>query len=585
MASFMRFYLIVFQITLIAILNPCSGQGRWILDPIPSPGSNEISWRKSFRDSVKLRKYISAKAFELRHKNYPGLSFDSMEMIRNEVRLLYHSGPYRPQLNWFIPDTFLFPLLTKLKAGQKSGNTLAGANLMRDKVLRILENNGYPFASLNWEEEPQSSRLRLTGSVFDLVKIDTVIIEGKLKISRKFLYRYLDIRPGKPYDESAIISAEQRLNAMEFAEAAAPVKVAFRPEGAEVKVALKDRKASQFYFILGLLPGSSGRKVLITGDALLNLFSPFGAGEQIFFQWQKMQPKTQKLIASFSYPFLAGLPVGVSARFEFFKRDTSWIDLNWDYAVQYQLSGLNYLKLGVRQQEVFPLNTDTIAVKLSRSLPGIQRISSVQAMIEANWQKLDYRFNPTSGWQLKMLVTGGVKSLLRDNAVTSLKDEQKGSSFAWLYDSVRLKHFQFSISVHADKYWKLARRMTILTGLTGKFQYSPLMVQNELYRLGGMNNLRGFDEETFFTPSYTLLRIEFRYLLSKNAFYYIFYNHAAFSGTQNYSRWLFPFGFGSGVSLETKAGIFTISYAMGTLPGESFSWRNGKIHFGYINYF
>ncbi len=581
----MRSVIFSFLIALAAMVNTCLAQGKWRLDPQPSPGSNELRWRTSFRDSVKMQSYIGAKSAEFRHKDFPALSIDTTAFFGNKLIMHYHSGPYRPQVQWLIPDSFLFPLLGRIKTSQKSGTTLAGANLTREKVLRILENNGYPFASLNWEESNQGKGLKLTGSVFDLVKIDTVIIEGKVKVSRKFLYRYLDIRPGKPYNESSITSAEQRLNSMEFAEAAAPVKVAFRPEGAEVKLALKDRKASQFYFILGLLPGSSGRKVLVTGDALLNLFSPFGAGEQIFFQWQKMQPKTQKLIASFSYPFLAGLPLGVAARFEFFKRDTSWIDLNWDYAVQYQLSGLNYLKLGVRQQEVFPLKTDTNAVKLSRSLPLVQRISSVQAMIEANWQKLDYRFNPTSGWQLKMLVTGGVKSLLRDNAVTSLKDEQKGSSFAWLYDSVRLKHFQFSISVQADKYWKLARRMTILTGLTGKFQYSPLMVQNELYRLGGMNNLRGFDEETFFTPAYSLLRIEFRYLLSKNAYYYLFYNHAAFTGSQNYSRWLFPYGFGSGVSLETKAGIFAISYAMGSLPGESFSWRNGKIHFGYINYF
>lgn len=581
----MRFYIFTFIVLLAGLPNLCLGQGRWFLEPKPVQGSDEINWRSNFQDSLKLRNYIRAKVLELSHKNYPGFSIDTVIAGRNKVIVLYHSGPYRPLINWLIPDTLFSPLLTKVKAGQKSGGTLAGANLARERVLRILENNGYPFASLNWVEDPQTRSLKLDGSLFDLIKIDTVIIEGKLKISRRFLYRYLDIRPGKPYDESAISSAEQRLNAMEFAEAAAPVKVAFRPQGAEVKVALKDRKASQFYFILGLLPGSSGRKVLVTGDALLNLFSSFGAGEQIFFQWQKMQPKTQKLTASFSYPFLAGLPVGVAARFEFFKRDTSWIDLNWDYAVQYQLSGLNYLKVGVRQQEVFPLKTDTNAVKLNRSLPPVQRISSVQAMIEANWQKLDYRFNPTSGWQFKTMLTTGVKSLLRDNAVSGLKDEQKGSSFAWLYDSVRLKHFQISISLQADKYWRLARRMTILTGLTGKFQYSPLMAQNELYRLGGMNNLRGFDEETFFTPAYTLLRIEFRYLLSKNAHYYIFYNHAAFSGTQNYSRWLFPYGFGSGVSLETKAGIFAISYAMGALPAESISWRNGKIHFGYINFF
>jgi hypothetical protein len=47
----------------------------------------------------------------------------------------------------------------------------------------------------------------------------------------------------------------------------------------------------------------------------------------------------------------------------------------------------------------------------------------------------------------------------------------------------------------------------------------------------------------------------------------------------------FPFGFGAGAAFETKIGIFGLSYAMGRQLDNAISFKSGKIHFGYVNYF
>jgi hypothetical protein len=46
-----------------------------------------------------------------------------------------------------------------------------------------------------------------------------------------------------------------------------------------------------------------------------------------------------------------------------------------------------------------------------------------------------------------------------------------------------------------------------------------------------------------------------------------------------------PIGTGIGLTLETKAGVFGLSYAIGKLPQNPFNLRSAKIHFGYVNYF
>ena len=46
-----------------------------------------------------------------------------------------------------------------------------------------------------------------------------------------------------------------------------------------------------------------------------------------------------------------------------------------------------------------------------------------------------------------------------------------------------------------------------------------------------------------------------------------------------------PFGFGSGMSFETKAGIFSITYALGKQFDNPIKFSSAKIHFGFVNFF
>jgi hypothetical protein len=44
-------------------------------------------------------------------------------------------------------------------------------------------------------------------------------------------------------------------------------------------------------------------------------------------------------------------------------------------------------------------------------------------------------------------------------------------------------------------------------------------------------------------------------------------------------------GTGFGMALETKAGILNLSYAVGKRNDASFSFRQSKIHFGFVSIF
>ncbi|HQI46911.1 MAG TPA: hypothetical protein PLC59_12715, partial [Bacteroidales bacterium] len=46
-----------------------------------------------------------------------------------------------------------------------------------------------------------------------------------------------------------------------------------------------------------------------------------------------------------------------------------------------------------------------------------------------------------------------------------------------------------------------------------------------------------------------------------------------------------PYGFGAGVCFETKAGIFSLTYALGKQFDNPIYLKSGKIHFGVVSYF
>ena len=54
------------------------------------------------------------------------------------------------------------------------------------------------------------------------------------------------------------------------------------------------------------------------------------------------------------------------------------------------------------------------------------------------------------------------------------------------------------------------------------------MVRNELFQIGGNKLLRGFDEASIFTPTYSILSLEYRLALGKNSYFQMPFIDAGF---------------------------------------------------------
>jgi outer membrane protein assembly factor BamA len=561
-------------------------------DKVPSFFTRHFAYRTSFKDSITRKKEVDLLYGKLRNDGYLVVSVDSAVRKADLLTAYIYVGDKFENVtiyNGNIPNDFLDDInLKKLTDGRLV--PADGIQLFKAKVIQSCENIGYPFAEVRLDSfvisgAEVSAKLYLQRN--ELIRYDSLRIQGKTKIKAIFLRNYLGIKLGKVYNEATVRRISQRMNDLQFAEVIRPHTVEFRSEKARINVFLKDRKASQFNILIGLLPGSSGQSVLITGDVKIHLLSPFGVGEELYLQWQKLQPKTQTLTVKVVYPYLLGLPLGVNINFQLYKKDTSYLQLDGDYGLQYQMVGSDYLKASYKQKLSIILDPDTNFVKINRTLPPNLDLSTNEFALEVFLQKLNYRFNPVSGYILQASIAAGARTIKKNTTLLSLYDYQEGRSFGYLYDSLRLTTFQMHIAIMIDKFWKITSRHTIRTMVRGEYLFSQTILQNEKYQIGGISSLLGFDDRSIFTPYYVIGDLEYRFLLSKNSYFYAFFNSAMVKDQGHYQYKLldFPFGFGAGTTFETKIGLFGLTYALGRQEGNPISFKTGKIHFGYVNYF
>ena len=464
---------------------------------------------------------------------------------------------------------------------------------LQQKILDYYENNGYPFAniqldSIQIEEDRISGKLKVDKG--PLYKIDSIRNRGNAKISSNYLEHYLGFSPGTIFKKEKLQSISQRIQELTFVSEVKPWDLTMLGTGSILNLYLDNRKSSQVNVLIGLLPASTqlaNNKMQVTGEANINLKNALGNGETIGLNWQNIQVKSPRLNILYQHPYLFKTPIGVNFNFDLFKKDSSFININFLIGAQYALSSRQSGSVFLQNMSSNLLTVDTFRVKAFRQLPEQADISSVNLGVSYEVNSTDYRFNPRKGNELNLSFSAGTKSIKKNNLIVQLFDESDPTfDFNTLYDTIKLKSYQFRMKLSAAHYFPVTRASTIRTAINAGWFQSENIFRNEVFQIGGYKLLRGFDEESQFASQYAVLTAEYRYLLGRNSFFFGFVDGGYTKNASVKSSPAYNFiGTGLGMAFETKAGIFNLSWAVGKRSDSRFDFRQSKIHLGYVNYF
>ncbi len=530
-------------------------------------------------------------------KNYQFSAFleatvDSIVFKDSLAYCFIHRGPEYKFAKLNIKDEFESILI---QAGYNTRNINGKAfetvyiSKFFNNVIKVLENNGYPFSNISFKNYSTSNGLFTADLYIDkgrYITMDTLNLYGLDIISKEYLQNYLQIRPGEKYNAQKILAIKSKINDLTFINLTSDPTLRFNGNRAIVNLKLQNIDASRFDFIIGILPNNKNNdRYTISGDLNFEVFNKLKQGEQLSIQFERLKPETQQLELKFQYPFLLNLPFGLDTEFKLFKNQTKNRDLNFSFGIIYQLKANNFLKAFWNSQSSRLIDIDTSLILQTGKLPSRLDVSITNFGVQNNWQALDYRFNPRRGYQIMLRGTAGQKKILPSNAIINLNSEK--FDFSNAYDSLDLSSYQFQIDFRSKFFFPLMKRSTLLTSINlSKIIAENEVYENEYFLFGGNKQMRGFDEKSLSGEFYGIGTLEYRLLLSRNSFLSTFVDYGFRQNKYDKEfEWDNPYGAGAGFSLETGAGIFGISVAVGSQKGNPIDFRNIKTHMGFLSLF
>jgi translocation and assembly module TamA len=456
---------------------------------------------------------------------------------------------------------------------------------LQERVLTEAENQGYPFATVGLDSV-QLSDHDIAGRVVlkrgPAITFDSLQIIGTSKTKKRFLTKYLQIFPGQPYSQQRVDAAALLLRQLPYVRLRAAPEVRFARNRARVYLLLDERSSNQFDAIVGLLPntGNTGG-VQFTGDVNINLRNLRGGGKQIGVQWRKVDALTQSLDGNYLHPNFFGTPLELGATFNLYKQTNSYLTIRPRLQVTYPMAHAGRLTFFAEQRSSRLLLDSLAYTQIGSTLPDFIDSEANSYGIAYSRTNLDDLFFPHRGTFMSVQGGAGTKTV-RQNANISEA----------LYQGVALHSTQYTFSARGEHYWPLGRQGVVLARLRGEGLFNQQYFLNDLFRLGGLNSLRGFSENQFYTNAYGVGTLEFRQFTGPEGYVFVFVDQAVLQAYSPSDLTLGraldqPTGLGTGISFRTAAGLFQFVYSVGrsSYYGQQLALSSSKIHFGLTSRF
>jgi outer membrane protein assembly factor BamA len=572
------------------------------VDKDSSFSTETLGLQYSFANRMSCDQYLASIPSLLKGKGYMTASLDSIAFDSAAARAwIYLGGSYKwANINTSLADKKMLGSIgwkEKLFSNRPLDFTSLGS--WQEKMLNYYENNGYPFArieldSLQIESEKVYANLKTEKG--PQYRIDSIRVFGKAKISNYFLRQYLGIENGSIYRKEKLQNISRRLVELPYLREIRPWDITMAGTGSILNLYIDPKKSSQVDLLIGFLPANDqlgGHKLLLTGEANINLKNALGGGETIGANWQQLQPQSPRLNLLFEQPFLFHTPFGINFSFDLLKKDSSYLNLNAQFGLQYLSSGKQNGRIFIQSfiTNLLPGGIDTGLIKSSKMLPSFIDAATTNLGVDYRFNNTDYRFNPRKGNEFNIVTSAGIRNIKKSTTITNLTKDASGNDFDFssLYDTLKLNSYLLKIRWNGAHYFRMGKQSVLKTSVNSGWIQSQNIFRNEIFQIGGYRLLRGFDEESVYATGYAVLTAEFRYLIGLNSYFFGFtdwgwaknksYGTDPASNAHNY------LGIGMGMAFETKAGIFNLSYAVGKREDSNLSLRQSKIHFGLVSLF
>jgi outer membrane protein assembly factor BamA len=445
-----------------------------------------------------------------------------------------------------------------------------------NELLSYYEENAFPFYAIKIQSvyfHQDSVEEKYLADVFLKIKkgepstITKVEITGNEKTKDYVILRSINLKENEKYSQTRIEDIPKKLNRLRFFEPVSTPTFYFNSKNEGVlQITVKEKQTNNFDGIIGYVPDTrEGETGYFTGFVNISLRNILGTGRAAAIKWQQQERNTQEIELKYLEPWLFGFPFNVGTAFFQRKQDTSYVQRKFE-------GTLDYIATEDITASVLIASETTIPTESEFSQFTVFNSNSFTTGLSLLINTSDDFYAPTSGM------------IFRNTYKFSRKKINGPEEF--ITPAIETKINLQRIEVDFSYFYEFFSRQIAALSLHGREMRGSSFDQSDLYRLGGTYSLRGYRENQFIANRIFWSNLEYRYLLTKRTFAYLFFDTGYYLRNEEPERNIernegFKVGYGLGLNLETAIGVLGVNF--GIAKGDSFS--DGKIHFGILNEF
>ena len=416
-------------------------------------------------------------------------------------------------------------------------------------IAKNLENNGYPFSTIEFRYDSIKEK-NIYGNIFiqngSLTRIDSVTIKGYNKFPAYLIRRYLGIRINEKYNQKKIDEISRKLEKNIFLKEYKKNSILFNKEKTILFFYLEKKYNNSIDGFLGI--NNNQGKTSLNGKINLTLSNALNMWESINIKWNKLTEKSQQLSLNCDFPFFLNSTFLLNTKINILQYENSYISKDLTSSLMIKKEN-NFFKLGYLHKRSHALNNPS------------------NSLIQ------DYKKN------LIILNWTNKKSISFLNEINYVFSKEYSLGYNKISSEHNIRQ-QIGLSLKCD--FPLFENNFIYLNSNNILLIGENILDNEKIGVGGISQIRGFLENSFFSKSIYILNMENKYFFNtqqtspNKSYFSVFYDYAKLYDLNTQLE-----SFGLGIGIDMKNDVFLINYAIPKY-NKTIQINNSKIHFNYI---
>jgi len=455
--------------------------------------------------------------------------------------------------NFVKISTTKTPVLKQMKLVENDTFVLYFSQLdnFMNSVIQKLEVSGHSMSKIklsNFSFKNNYLETDLTEDISQKRTLDDIVIVGYEKFPKGHRQQIKRMYRKRVFNQKTLEELHQDVQKIAFVNTIKAPEILFTQDTTRVFLYLEKAKANNFDGYVGFTTNEND-KVVFLGYLDFLLQNALNSGEKMKLYWKNDGNDQQTFDFFTEIPHIFNSSFALRGNLSIFKQDSTFQTTKTNFDLGYY----------------FRYNTRTYIGYNSMTSNDIQRINSL------NLNDIESKFFTTT---LEYFDLNRNDFLFPEQRILNLKFGvgSRKSTFE--------NNRQFSVQLSGFNNFYLNEKNIINLKTENYYLNSNYYVINELYRFGGINSVRGFNENMLQASFLSAIMMEYRYVLAPSLYAHSITDFGYFQDkSTDINQKIVGFGFGLG--LLTNNGLFNIVYANGNTDKQEIKLSNSVVHLSF----